>query len=92
MNNKDNSRELPPKPGVDNFLFLQINKSHVGVDKWVKMACLSVDNQKLGDAYYYWLLASKESIGDLDKKETYNKCANSCLIEWRKKNVYKRIG
>ena len=87
MNNKNSSEELPPIPKMGDSLLLQIDKSYIGSYRWVKMASLSIDNQELGDAYHYWLMASKESIGDLERREKYNKCANNCLIEWRKKNV-----
>lgn len=78
--------DFPPE-SENSLVKNRIKGIYITSSEWYKMASLAVDEQRFGDAYYYWYFASCVCQGKGDKKAKYIQCSKNCLKAWRDKNL-----
>jgi hypothetical protein len=82
------SINFPPLPKDNCPLEYRIRGDWKDSSFWEKMAIQAQSEDRMGDAYYYWLEASSMARND-NLIETYDENADECLDSWRStKNNY----
>jgi len=77
----------PPRPSVEDPLMYRLMRNSKTPSEWSKTANQAEQEEKWGDAYYYWTAACSEHTRSHEKRDMYKKNANECLTKWRKDNV-----
>ena len=71
--------EYPPYPKENNPIDLRISGEHKTPSQWAKIAKVAEENNKFGDAYYFWIAASSSYTRSPKKQKIYNERSLECL-------------